>query len=240
MKVTKFKGQVNDQTFDNVQDYNKAITEAIAKNNLKSASSNTWVEEFVEAKTSELGHPTPTLVNGTMEELKKTFEYYIDQFNRGINEENTRSFIGNVRDILKTSLVNDDPNHQMYVEYISSELEKLTHSLDDFCEKMELYSNKLIELDDQIEAKMNSYTKLGKEIEELNKQQQEMNSNMDKYSTILNDWTQLEGLMTDLIDTYAYGEQEPLDEEPIEKPVEPQKPSWMSNSHYNFLKEIFG
>jgi DNA repair ATPase RecN len=244
MKVTKFKGQVNDQTFDNVQDYNKAITEAIEKNNLKSASSNTWVEEFVEAKTSELGHPTPTLVNGTMEELKKTFEYYIDQFNRGINEENTRSFIGNVRDILKTSLVNDDPNHQMYVEYISSELEKLTHSLDDFCEKMELYSNKLIELDDQIEAKMNSYTKLGKEIEELNKQQQEMNSNIDKYSTILNDWTQLEGLMTDLIDTYAYGEQVPLDEDPIEtpieKPVEPQKPSWMSNSHYNFLKEIFG
>ena len=44
--------------------------------------------------------------------------------------------------------------------------------------------------------------------------------------------------MGDLIDTY--GEQENLDEEPIEEPVEPQKPSWMSNSHYNFLKEIFG
>lgn len=238
MKVTKFRGQVNDQTFDNVQDYNKAITEAIEKNNLKSASSNTWVEEFVEAKTSELGLPTPTLVNGTMEELKKVFEYYIDQFNAGINEDNIRSFIGNVRNILKTSLDNNDPNHQMYVDYVDDELEKLTQSLDEFCDKVALYSNELQVLDNQLEDKLYTYTKLAEEIKKLEQRQQEMNSNMDKYNKVLNDWTRLEGLMGDLISTY--GEQEALDEEPIEPQKEPQKPSWMSNGHYNFLKEIFG
>lgn len=224
MKVTKFWGQVNDQAFDNVQDYNKAITQAVNDGNLRNASSRTWVEEVIENKTNESKLPTPTLVNGTMEELKKIFEYYINQFNIGINEDNIRSFIGNVGGILKTSLDNNDPNHQMYVDYVDDELDKLTQSLDGFCEKIELYSNKLIELDE--------------EIDKLIQQQQEMQSNMEKYNKTLNDWTLLEDLMKDLIDTY--GEQEPLDEEPIEKPVEPQKPNWMSNSHYNFLKEIFG
>ena len=88
MKVTRFKGQVNDQTFDNVQDYNKAIMRAMNDGDLKSASSNTWVE-FVDTSESEL--PIPTLVNGTMEELKKTFEYYTNQFRTGINENNIRS-----------------------------------------------------------------------------------------------------------------------------------------------------
>lgn len=165
MKVTKFRGQVNDQTFDNVQDYNKAITEAIEKNNLKSASSNTWVEEFVETKTSDLDLPTPTLVNGTMEELKKTFEYYIDD-----------------------------------------ELEKLTQALDEFCDDVSRYSDELQVLDNQLEDKLNTYKKLAEEINKL--------------------------------------EQDQPDEKPIEEPIEPQKepqkPSWMSNSHYNFLKEIFG
>jgi DNA repair exonuclease SbcCD ATPase subunit len=236
MKVTKFRGQVNDQTFDNVQDYNKAITEAIEKNNLKSASSNTWVEEFEEISKSE--RPTPTLVNGTMEELKKVFEYYIGQFNTGINEDNIRSFIGNVRDILKTSLDNNDPNHQMYVDYVDDELEKLTQSLDEFCDKVTLYSNELQVLDNQLEDKLNTYKKLAEEIKKLEQRQREMNSDMEKYNKVLNDWTLLEGLMGDLISTY--GEQESLDEEPIEPQKEPQKPSWMSNSHYNFLKEIFG
>lgn len=242
MKVTKFRGQVNDQTFDNVQDYNKAIVRAMNDGDLKSASSNTWVEEFVEAKTSDLGLPTPTLVNGTMEELKKIFEYYIKQFNAGINEDNIKSFIDNVRNILKTSLDNNDPNHQMYVDYVDDELEKLSQSLDTFSDKVTLYSNELSELDNQIENKLNTYTKLGKEIEKLKKQQQDMNSNMEKWNDILYNWTQLEGFMMDLIDTY--GEQEPLDEEPIEEPIESQKelqkPNWMSNSHFNFLKEIFG
>lgn len=242
MKVTKFWGQVNDQIFDNVQDYNKAITEAIEKNNLKSASSNTWVEEVVEGKTSELGYPTPTLVNGTMEELKKTFEYYIDLFNTGINENNIRSFIGNVRDILKTSMDNNDPNHQMCVDYVDDELEKLTQSLDEFCDEVTRYSDELQVLDNQLEDKLNTYKKLAEEINKLEQRQQEMNSNMEKYNKALNEWTLLEGLMGDLINTY--GEQEPLGEDPIEKPIEsqkePQKPSWMSNSHYNFLKEIFG
>lgn len=238
MKVTKFKGQVNDQTFDNVQDYNKAITEAIEKNNLKSASSNTWVEEVVEGKTSELGLPKPTLVNGTMEEFKKIFEYYICQFNIGINEDNIRSFIGNVEKILKTSMDNNDPNHQMYIDYIDDELEKLTQALDEFCDDVSRYSDELQVLDNQLEDKLNTYKKLAEEINKLEQRQQEMNSNMKKYNKVLNDWTRLEGLMGDLISTY--GEQESLDEEPIEPQKEPQKPSWMSNSHYNFLKEIFG
>lgn len=242
MKVTRFRGQVNDQTFDNVQDYNKAIVRAMNDGDLKSASSNTWVEEFVEAKTSDLGLTIPTLVNGTMEELKKIFEYYINQFNAGINEDNIKSFIDNVRNILKTSLDNNDPNHQMYVDYVDDELEKLSQSLDTFSDKVTLYSNELSELDNQIEDKLNTYTKLGEEIEKLKKQQQDMNSNMEKWNDILYNWTQLEGLMMDLIDNYS--EQEPLDEDPIEEPIEPQKepqkPSWMSNSHYNFLKEIFG
>ena len=234
MKVTKFRGQVNDQTFDNVQDYNKAITRAMNDGDLKSASSNTWVE-YIDTCESEL--PTPTLVNGTMAELKKVFEYYIGQFNTGINEDNIRSFIGNVRDILKTSMDNNDPNHQMYVDYVDDELEKLTQSLDEFCDKVALYSEELSELDNQLEDKLRVYTNLAEEINKLEQRQQEMNSNMDKYNKALSDWTRLEGLMGDLIDTY--GEQEQPIEEPIEPQKEPQKPSWMSNSHYNFLKEIF-
>lgn len=239
MKVTKFWGQVNDQTFDNVQDYNKAITQAVNDCNLQNASSRTWVEEVIENKTNELPNATePVLANGTMERLKTTFEFYIDQFNHGINEDNINSFINKLKDILKTSLDHNDPNHQMYVDYIADELEKLTQSLDNFCEKLELYSNKLTELDDQLENKEYTYTKLGEEINELKKQQQEMNSNMENYNHFLNDWSQIEGLMMDLIDTY--GKQEPLDEEPIEPQRKLQKPSWMSNSHFNFLKEIFG
>ena len=236
MKVTRFRGQVNDQTFDNVQDYNKAITDAIEKNNLLSASSSTWVEEL--DGTRKLETPTPTLVNGTMEELKKTFEYYTNQFRTGINENNIRSFIGNVRDILKTSLDNNNPNHQMYVDYVDDELEKLTQALDEFCDEVSRYSDELHVLDNQLEDKLNTCKKLTEEINKLEQRQQEMNSNMKKYNKALNDWTSLEGLMGDLIDTY--GEQESLDEEPIEPQKEPQKPSWMSNSHYNFLKEIFG
>jgi chromosome segregation ATPase len=235
MKVTKFRGQVNDQTFDNVQDYNKAITEAIEKNNLKSASSNTWVEEFEEISKSE--RPTPTSANGVMERLKATFEFYVDQFNHGINEDNVNSFINKLKDILKTSLDNNDPNHQMYVDYIDDELEKLTQSLDEFCEKMELYSNKLYELDNQIENKEYTYTKLGEEINALKKEQQEMNSNIENYNKTLNDWVQIEGLMMDLIDMYS---KQPEKETPIEPQKEFQKPSWMSSNHFNFLKEIFG
>lgn len=238
MTVTKFRGQVNDQTFDNVQDYNKAIVRAINDGDLKSASSNTWVEEVIEGKTSELGLPKPTLVNGTMEELKKTFEYYIDQFNVGLNKDNINSFIDNLRSILKTSMDNNDPNHQMYIDYISDELEELSQAIDTFCDKVTLYSDKLNGLDNQIEEKLSTYTKLGEEIEELKKQQQDIISNMERYNQTLSGWTQLEGLMGGLINTYS--EQEQPDEEPIDEPVEPQKPSWMSNSHYNFLKEIFG
>ena len=238
MKVTRFRGQVNDQTFDNVQDYNKAIMRAMNDGDLKSASSRTWVEEVVEGKTNELGLPKPTLVNGTMEELKKTFEYYTNQFKTSINENNIRSFIGNVRDILKTSLDNDDPNHQMYVDYVDDELEKLTQALDEFCDEVSRYSDELQVLDNQLEDKLNTYKKLAEEINKLEQRQQEMSSNMEKYNKALNNWTLLEDLMGDLISTY--GEQEQLDEEPIEPQKELQKPSWMSNSHYNFLKEIFG
>ena len=235
MKVTRFKGQVNDQTFDNVQDYNKAIMRAMNDGDLKSASSNTWVE-FVDTSESEL--PIPTLVNGTMEELKKTFEYYTNQFRTGINENNIRSFIGNVRNILKTSMDNNDPNHQMYVDYVDDELEKLTQALDEFCDEVSRYSEELSILSNQLEDKLYTYKKLAEEISKLEQRQQEMNSNMEKYNKVLNDWTLLEGLMGDLISTY--GEQEQPDEERIEPQKELQKPSWMSNSHYNFLKEIFG
>jgi DNA repair exonuclease SbcCD ATPase subunit len=126
----------------------------------------------------------------------------------------------------------------MYVDYVDDELEKLTQSLDEFCDKVTLYSNELQVLDNQLEDKLNTYKKLAEEIKKLEQRQREMNSDMEKYNKVLNDWTLLEGLMGDLISTY--GEQESLDEEPIEPQKEPQKPSWMSNSHYNFLKEIFG
>lgn len=45
MKETKFKGIVNGVEFDNVNDYNIAITKAIEDGTLKSASSNTEVVE---------------------------------------------------------------------------------------------------------------------------------------------------------------------------------------------------
>lgn len=219
-KVTKFYGRVNDQEFENVIDYNKAIVRAIDEGNLQNATSRTWIEEVQEIKEVK-------------EELKKNTL-------RGILE----GFKNTQHKDLKTAFINLKEEIDEYL--IEAKQEDLQDDLALLeVEKQDFHSS-LVNIE---ETHKQNCLELQKAKEQLNIQLARVDSleeTCKKEEELLNPWLDFYDYLNDVtqdvqgwIKEYTQPKQEECNG-CCKSGNDLKKPSWMDANYFNLLKEIFG
>jgi hypothetical protein len=256
MEAMKFYGRVNDQEFNNVNDYNKAIMRVMNDGDLKSATSRTWIEKVEDTPEEQV-------------EVKKNVTQQ-EPVNSGLQEifaKFAKKFLENESDFesLKKDIVNhfncvDDSLIESDLEILDKELHSLNKTLRD---AQNNNSNNEIELANARKALEANTTKL-KELQSIVDKQtanvEKLQVSYDKECQGLKMWSDLYDFMFEISQEVGYWIDEHLKEdqpkEVCEKCGKPlndckcnkdedckcdkdlKKPSWMSNSHFNFLKAI--
>jgi hypothetical protein len=219
-KVTKFYGQVNDQEFENVNDYNKAIVQAMNDGNLQNATSRTWVEEVQEIKEVK-EEPKKNTLRGIFEGFKNT-----------PHKDLKTAFI-NLKEEIDEYLIDAKP------EDLQDDLALLEAEKQDFASSLvnirETHKRSCFELQKQQEqldiqlAKVNS-------LEETCKKEEEFLHPWQDFYDYLNDATQD---VQSWIKEYTQPKQEECNG-CCKSSKDLKKPSWMDANYFNLLKEIFG
>lgn len=228
-KVTKFEGRVNDQVFDNVQDYNKAITKAMNEDDLQHASSRTWVEEEVVGSTQELEEPLPQTdhedhteasLEYQLTDLFESFSHILDV--DGITEENTKEFINRLNYFVKNS--QQDPDFQKYISIIQEEADDLNRDLIQHNSTINRTESYIVQLDQKIKELQTQIEKY----EHLRTQSAEAIETYKKDVTY-DLWVDLQKQLQDIVNNNIQQNKENI-----------ERPKWMQPNYFNLLKEIFG
>lgn len=265
-KVTKFEGQVNNQVFDNVEDYNKAIIRAMNDDDLEQASSYTWVETEVVGSTRELEEPLPQIdkkehdYSQKQEEFKKTLEKSVnitrlekifDEFiqkinNTNIDESKISQFINKLDLYLHdVNTINKDDLDEC-LTYLEQEYDDLADNLDiqdRELEKLKADCDKLSEEAAELEASIQKSQSL---LQSMYKDLDAKKLYFDDLDYNSKHWNELHSLLGETMDKYTI-EKSDLKKEVspsekanyIQKQEKLKKPEWMSQSYFNLLKEIF-
>lgn len=225
-KVTKFEGRVNDQVFDNVQDYNKAITRAMNEDNLQHASSRTWVETEVTGSTQEFQEPLPQIDQEDQEcccsQLEDIFNSFGDLVEKeGITEDNTNEFISRVKYFIE----NNECESKCYLDYINNEIKQLNESLDEIAVSLDDEHNKVGYYKSIIDSKEKE---INDQINELKNWEKEYESY--KYSYEKNQNTYI--LWRKLVNNLKLFQN-------TNTTTKYTRPKWMPKNYFNLLQEIF-
>lgn len=230
-KVTKFYGIVNDQDFNNVEDYNKAIIQAMSDGNLRDASSRTWVEEEVTGSTQELGVPLPQIDQEEQDcysQLEDTFNTFGDLVEKeGITEDNINEFISS----LKCFIENNEWKSKCYLaDYINNEIKQLNESLDKIAISLDDEHNEVGYYKSIIDSKEKE---INDQINELKNWEKEYESYKYLYEKNQNTYMLWRKLVSNL-KQFQNPSQDTTD-----TPKKYIKPNWMSKNYFNLLQEIF-
>lgn len=256
MEVMKFYGRVNDQEFNNVNDYNKAIMQAMNDGDLRNATSHTWIEK------------TETTPKEQVEVKKNTTQQ--EPVNSGLQEifanfakkslDNESDFESLKKDIVNHFNCVDDSLIESDLKILDKELRSLNNTLRD---AQSNNSNNEIELEKARKVLEENTAKLRKlqfVVDEQVANVEKLQTSYDKECHGLKMWSDLYDFMFEISQEVEYWIDEHLKEdqpkevcEKCGKPLKDckcnkeedckcdkslKKPSWMSNSHFNFLKAI--
>lgn len=228
-KATKFEGRVNDQVFDNVQDYNKALIRAMNEDDLQHASSHTWVEDEVTGSTQELQELLPQIDQEDQEcccsQLEDIFTSYGDLIEKeGITEDNKNEFISRVKYFIE----NNECESKCYLDYINNEIKELNESLDEISVSLDDEYKKVDYYKSIIDSKEKD---IKDQLDELENWKKEYDSYKFSYEKNQNTYALWQKLVSNL----------KLFQNPdtTTKYTRPTRPKWMSKNHFNLLQEIF-
>ena len=232
--VTRFYGRVNDQEFENVNDYNKAIVRAINDGDLKNATSRTWVEEVAE-------DPKPQ----NESELYKIFKDFSSK-PQGDEASMLESF-NEFKDKIHNHFDNvDDSFIESDLKLLNKEIVDLQNALAPIKKSREQRKNTLSTL----QYNLNSAQRA---VEEYTARIAELQSTINTDEQTIETWNDLCDYLLDVSEDVKTWIDENLHQE--EKTCEKcgtkcddckcenkqfTKPVWMDTNHFNFLKEIFG
>lgn len=215
-KVTKFYGRVNDQEFDNVNDYNKAITRAINDGEFKSATSRTWVEMLEETQEE----PENTTLISILENFKNS--HHKD---------------------LKTAFANLKEDITSYLETVNQEdlLDNLVFLTK---EKQELY-NTLEKVEREYKHNCSELIKAQEQLNTLQAKVESLEKTCKTQDELLVPWSDFYEYLNDTIQEVQDWMKEDSQQnhhecEDCKCSKSLKKPSWMDVNQFNFLKEIFG
>lgn len=246
MKVTRFYGRVNDQEFENVNDYNKAIVRAMNDGDLKSATSRTWVEEVLESPKSV---PAEQLTNYN-NNLKTIFEdfsksTYVDREAKLEAFEKFKDDVYNHFNNVEDDLIEND------LKFLQREINDLQHTLTPTKKNYNDSKTELQEVQQSLQRYNNDLVRVQRAIEDCQKVEKELITKIQAMKDNIGDWqdiyTFLEGLASDTQDWIDENLHKATCEKCGEKCEDCQcnnkplsKPDWMSDNYFNLLKEIFG
>lgn len=220
-KVTKFYGRVNDQEFENVNDYNKAIVRAMNDGNLKNATSRTWTEEVQEIIKEVKEDPKKNTLRGILEDFKNT------------QHKDLKTAFINLKEKIDEYLIDAKP------EDLQDDLALLEAEKQDFRSSLvnieETHKRNCLELQKAQEQLNIQITKVNSLEETCKKEEELLNPWLDFYD-YLNDATQD---VQDWIKEYTQPKQEECNG-CCKSLKDLKKPSWMDDNYFNLLKEIFG
>lgn len=219
-KVTKFYGRVNDQEFENVIDYNKAIVRAIDEGNLQSATSRTWVEDIQEIKEVK-EEPKKNTLRGIFEDFKSTQHKDLKTAFINLKEEIDEYLIDAKQEDLQDDLA-----------LLEAEKQDFASSLVDI---REIHKHNCLELEKAQEQLNIQLTKVGS-LEKTCKKEEELLNPWQDFYDYLNDATQD---VQSWIKEYTQPKQEECNG-CCKSGSDLKKPSWMDANYFNLLKEIFG
>jgi chromosome segregation ATPase len=215
-KITKFYGRVNDQEFDNVNDYNKAITQAINADEFRSATSNTWVEMLEET----LEEPENTSLISILENFKNSHHKDLKTAFANLKED-----IISYLEIAKQEDLPDD------LAFLTAEKQELYNTLEKVEKEYKHNCSELTKAQEQLnaqQAKVESLEKTCKTQGELLEPWSDFYEYLDDTIQQVQDWIKEES------------QQNHCECEDCECLKNMKKPSWMDVNQFNFLKEVFG
>lgn len=225
-KVTKFYGRVNDQEFENVIDYNKAIVRAINEGNLQNATSRTWMEEVQEIKEVK-EEPKKNTLRGILEDFKNTQHKDLKTAFINLKEEIDEYLID-----AKLEDLQDD------LALLEAEKKDFAYSLVNIEETHKRNCLELQKAQEQLNIQIAKVTSL----EETCKKEEEFLHPWQDFYDYLNDATQD---VQSWIKEYIQPKQEECNGDcngccKCKSSNDLKKPSWMDANYFNLLKEIFG
>lgn len=219
-KVTKFYGRVNDQEFENVIDYNKAIIRAIDEGNLQNATSRTWVEEVQEIKEVK------------EESKKNTLRCIFEDFKNTQHKDLKTAFI-NLKEEIDEYLIDAKPEDlQDDLALLEAEKKDFASSLVNIEENLKRKCFELQKLREQLNIQKAEVDSL----EEICKKEEEFLYPWQDFHDYLNDATQD---VQSWIKEYTQPKQDDCNG-CCKSSKDLKKPSWMDDNYFNLLKEIFG
>lgn len=216
-RITKFYGRVNDQEFDNVNDYNKAITQLINDGEFKSATSRTWVEMLEEP----LEEPDNTSLISILENFKNS--HHKD---------------------LKTAFANLKEDIISYLE--AANRENLSDDLAFLiAEEQELYDT-LEKVKNEYKHNCLELTKAQEQLNTMQAKVESLEKTCKTQGELLEPWSDFHEYLNDTIQEVQDWMREDSQSKQNDcdgccKSINDlKKPSWMNVNHFNFLKEVFG
>ena len=214
-KVTKFYGRVNDQEFDNVNDYNKAITQVMNDGEFKSATSRTWVEMLEETQEE----PENISLINILEDFKNS------------SHKDLKTAFANLKEDIVSYL--DTANQ----EDLSDDLAFLT------AEKQELY-NTLEKVEKEYKHNCSELTKAQEQLKAQQAKVESLEKTCKTQGELLEPWLDFYEYLNDIIQEVQDWMKEDSQQnhhecEDCKCSKSLKKPSWMDVNQFNFLKEIF-
>lgn len=217
-KTVKFEGYVNGQKYENVDDYNKAITEAIESGNLRSASSSTTMCEEFHCNCQDIQqHPTaaPDDVQAGPAQIPSADQIFNSLV--GADEDAFEESMQDIHDVLQKE---DDENRDKFFDNLYEVYDMAIENRDALALKLDGMEQRMENLKNDIErytamlenraARNNWMT-----VNDTRLSNMELLKELDKaYATTEEKWQRMNDLankLDDLID--EFGETEEDDDE---------------------------
>lgn len=212
-KTVKFEGYVNGQKYENVDDYNKAITEAIESGTLRSASSSTTMCEEFHCNCQDIQqHPTAAPDKVQVPTADHIFNSLV-----GADENAFEESMQDIHDVLEKE---DDENRDKFFDNLcevydmaNENRDVLALKLDDMAQRMESLKNDIERYTAMLEnraARNNWMT-----VNDTRLSNMELLKELDKaYATTEEKWQRMNDLASDLDDMISeFGETKEDDDE---------------------------